>query len=94
MGMARLGIPAMVVTLGREGAVYCDRRTGERGYCPAVPAAVVDSSGAGDAFLSGVVVALSRGLPLGRAVEAGTRLAAAAIGTEGSTAPRTVNFLD
>lgn len=90
--MEKRGIPAMVVTVGKEGAVFCDRRTGEKGHCPACPATLVDSTGAGDAFLSGFVAARSRNYGIRQAVSAASRLAAAAIGCEESVAPRTEIF--
>ncbi|MGM9662797.1 MAG: carbohydrate kinase family protein [Oscillospiraceae bacterium] len=85
--MARLDIPAMVVTLGAEGAVFYDRRTGESGRCPTLASEVVDSSGAGDAFLAGLVAARGRGLSLEGAVRAASKLAAAALAQEESVAP-------
>jgi pseudouridine kinase len=69
------GIQSMVVTLGERGSVYCDARTGQRGYQPAFQTEVVDSSGAGDAFFSGTVMGLIKNLPLGEAVIYGSRIA-------------------
>ncbi len=46
-------IPKMVVTMGGEGAVYADQN-GESGVYPALKVDVVDTTGAGDAFFSGV----------------------------------------
>ncbi len=70
-----LGCRAIVVTMGARGAVYyeTDRMCG--GMVPAIPTELVDSTGAGDAFLSGMVMGLSRGMTLSRAVEVGTYLA-------------------
>jgi len=78
-GMERLQISSMVVTMGARGAVYADGRSQISGYIPAQTVDVVDCSGAGDAFFSGSVAALIRGLPLDRAVQCGTRLAALTI---------------
>ncbi len=86
--MAKLEIPAMVVTIGAEGAVYYDSRTGEKGRCPSVAKKLVDTSGAGDAFLAGFVAARSRGYGLERAVQAASRLAAEALAIEESVAPK------
>ena len=83
-GSAVAGIPAMVVTMGPHGAVYTDNRTGEFGYCPPMDVNVVDTTGAGDAFFSAAVAALTRGAPLSQAVQEGTRLAARTLEVEGS----------
>lgn len=66
---------AMVVTLGENGSIYYDSRTGEVGHQPVFPVNMVDSSGAGDAFFSGTVMGLVRGLSLGDSVIWGTRIA-------------------
>ncbi|MBR3504895.1 MAG: sugar kinase [Clostridia bacterium] len=73
------GIPSMIVTMGARGAIYYDSRTREIGACPAVPCRLIDSTGAGDAFLSGAVMALTRGLPLPVAARAGAKLASLVI---------------
>lgn len=82
-----MGMRSMVVTLGALGAVYYDGPTGESGFCPAQKVTMVDSTGAGDAFFSGVVAGLTRGLPLGRAVQGGTCLAALTIQSEEACCP-------
>ncbi len=84
--IAAVGCRAMVITMGEQGSVYYERDTGIGGIAPAIPTKLVDSTGAGDAFLSGVVMGLSRGLPLSRAVDAGTALASATIQTDESCA--------
>lgn len=93
-GVQRLGLRAAVVTMGPRGAVYCDGAGGECGFCPAQPAEMVDSTGAGDAFFAGTVMALSRGFALRRAVCVGTRLAAATIACAESSAPKLAGLLD
>ena len=85
-GSAVAGIPAMVVTMGDQGAVYVDNVTGEFGYCPPLPVDVVDTTGAGDAFFSAAVVALAGGAPLSQAVQEGTHLAAQTLTVAGSCA--------
>ena len=86
------GIPSMVVTMGPRGSVYYDSRTREAGVCPAVPCRLIDSTGAGDAFLSGVVMALTRGLPLPVAVRAGAKLASLVIQRVENACPPVPNF--
>ncbi len=92
--IGEIGCRAMVITMGERGAVYyeCDKQCG--GIVPAIPTNLVDSTGAGDAFLSGTVMGLSRGLPLSRAVEAGTALASATIQTDESCASPDAHFWD
>lgn len=70
------GLRQFVVTLGENGSVFYDSRTKETGYQPVFPVTMVDSSGAGDAFFSGTVMGLVRGLALSEAVICGTKVAA------------------
>ncbi len=88
------GIPAMVLTMGPDGAVYVDHRTGEFGRCPAVSVNMIDSTGAGDAFFSGAVAALARKLPLSQAVRVGAQLAARTLQVAGSCCPDARELLD
>lgn len=90
--IAAVGCRAMVITMGEQGAVYYECDTGIGGIAPAIPTKTVDSTGAGDAFLSGVVMGLSRGMPLSRAVDAGTALASATIQTDESCAAPDAHF--
>lgn len=71
----RTGLVSIVVTLGEKGAVYYDSRSGRAGHQPVFPVRMIDSSGAGDAFFSGTVMGLVRGLPLEEAVICGTKVA-------------------
>ena len=80
-------IPAMVVTMGGEGAVYADIN-GTSGFCPAQKVQVKDTTGAGDAFCAGVSAGLTYGKTLAEAVEIGTRLAASVITSSENVCPR------
>ena len=88
------GVRSMAVTLGSAGAVFFDGETGDSGHCPALPAEMVDSTGAGDAFFAGAVMALSRGFSLRRAVQVGTRLAARTIACGESSCPKVEGLFD
>jgi pseudouridine kinase len=90
--ISEVGCRAMVITMGDRGSVYYEQDTGIGGITPAIPTKLVDSTGAGDAFLSGMVMGLSRGLALSRAAEAGTALASATIQTEESCAAPDAHF--
>jgi len=57
--------PLAVVTRGEHGSTIYDQRKGQVHEVPAAPATeVVDPTGAGDAYLGGLVFGLARGLPL------------------------------
>ena len=80
-------IPAMVVTLGADGAVWADRN-GHYGSCPAQQVPVADTTGAGDAFFSGVAAGLTYGKPLEEACCIGVRLASSVICSLENTCPQ------
>lgn len=81
-GMEKERIQRMVVTMGSQGAVYADLRTGEQGIVPVLPVTVTDTTGAGDAFFAGVSVGLSCKKTLQHACEIGTKLSASVITTK------------
>ena len=85
--LIRSGIPRMVVTLGEDGAVYAEIG-GKSGFCPAQHVDVIDTTGAGDAFFSGVTIGLTYGRSLAEACEIGTRLASSVISVKESVCPR------
>ena len=85
--VVRAEIPAMVVTMGAEGAVYADH-AGNSGVCPARNVQVKDTTGAGDAFCAGVVSSLTYGKTLAEAVEVGSILAASVITSSENVCPR------
>ena len=74
------GASLAVCTLGAEGAVAIDA-DGTEHRVPAVHAHVVDTNGAGDAFLAGVLDARLEGLDLPTALAAGARTASLVLGT-------------
>ena len=80
-------IPAMIVTMGADGAVYANLH-GESGYCPARKLEVKDTTGAGDAFFAGTVIGLTYGKTLADACEIGSRLAASVICITENVCPR------
>ena len=80
-------IPRMVVTMGVDGAVYAEYN-GDSGICWSKRVEVVDTTGAGDAFFSGIAIGLTYGKTLAEACEIGTRLAASVIITRENVCPR------
>lgn len=85
--IVRANIPSMVVTMGGQGAVYADL-AGNRGTCPAKNVIVKDTTGAGDAFCSGVVIGLTYGKSMAEAIEIGSALAASVIVSSDNVCPR------
>lgn len=83
--VAGKGLNGMVITLGGDGCVYYDARSGTAGHQPAFPVTVIDTAGAGDAFFSGTVMGLMRGLPLKAAVVCGTKVASWTIQSDENT---------
>ena len=85
--VVRARIPSMVVTMGERGAVYADC-SGSKGVCPARNVQVKDTTGAGDAFCSGVAMGLTYGKELPEAIEIGSQLAASVITSSENVCPR------
>ena len=81
------GIEKMVVTMGEKGAVYTEIN-GESGICPARKVEVRDTTGAGDAFFSGVTIGLTYGKSLKEACEIGAIIAASVITSTENVCPR------
>ena len=80
-------IPAMIVTLGADGAIWADCH-GRFGACPAQQVPVADTTGAGDAFFAGVAAGLTYGKDLAEACAIGVRLASSVICSLENTCPR------
>jgi ribokinase len=78
------GPGAVVVTLGDRGALVLDGTTAE--HVPAVPVQAVDPTGAGDAFIGALGVALASGLSLQTAVRRANAVAALSVTRLGSQA--------
>jgi sugar/nucleoside kinase (ribokinase family) len=69
----------VVCTLGAEGAIALDSRGWHR--VAAVPMEVIDTNGAGDAFLAGFLAATRKGVDVQGCLESGAGQAARALGT-------------
>lgn len=80
-------INSMVVTMGAQGAVYADIH-GDKGICPAKNVIVKDTTGAGDAFFSGVAIGRTYGKTLRESCEIGSRLSASVICNTENVCPR------
>jgi ribokinase len=80
--LVSLGPASVVVTVGADGAVFAEG--GNAGHVPAPEAEVVDTTGAGDAFVGALAVRVSRGDTLEEAVAYAARAGAAAVTREGA----------
>ncbi|MDN3351627.1 sugar kinase [Actinomadura sp. DC4] len=79
-----LGAAAAAVTRGPDG-VHVATRTGRRQVPPFPASAVVDATGAGDAFAGVLTARLARGVPLTEAVRAGCAAASVSLSGQGGT---------
>lgn len=79
-------IPHIALTNGKDGAD--EFRQGRHLHQPSVATKIVDTTGAGDAFLAGYVSVIARGEKVdGEALLVGSKWSAAAIATESSIPP-------
>ena len=76
-GMQDRKIPTMVVTMDKDGAVFAGEK--EEGYCPAKKVKIIDSTGAGDAYFTGVSVGFINGMRMADACRIGTEMASVVI---------------
>lgn len=78
------GVKTCIVTLGDRGAIMID--AGGLRHAPACPVHAVDSTAAGDAFIGGFAVALSRGHSLDESLRWGCAAGALAVTRPGAQA--------
>ncbi len=72
--LLEMGVGDVVATVGSKGAVHIDG-SGSTSY-PSLLVDAVDSTGAGDAFNAGLVVAMSRGQSMADSIQLGNRAGA------------------
>lgn len=84
--MIERGVERVVVTMGAEGIVYAD----ESQTCnmPAIPARIVDTTGAGDALGAAFVMSILEQRPLDEALARGLRAAAFTVSSDESVSER------
>lgn len=81
-GLVAQGVPSVVLTLGGRGAIVATRAG--RVHVPAPRVPVVDTTGAGDAFVGALARLLADGRDLVAATEVAVRAGAFAVGREGA----------
>jgi len=80
--LVSLGPASAVVTVGADGAVFSEGS--DAGHVPAPEVEVVDTTGAGDAFVGALAVRLARGGSLEEAAAYAARAGSAAVTREGA----------
>ena len=85
------GVAHVYITLGSEG-VYC-RNAAEEWLFPALPGEVVNTTGAGDAFLAGVVYAHAKGIDFPKTAQYGLMAARATLMSPKAVNPEIANIL-
>lgn len=76
------GINEVIVTLGKDGAIYFNKEE-ERKF-RAYKVEAVDTTGAGDSFIAGLAVELSKGKDIFSAIEFGSKVAAITVTRNGA----------
>lgn len=79
------GFDRVVASLGEQGAILATPDT--ELHAPALDVAVVDTVGAGDSLLAGVLSALDRGLPDALALQSGVAVASRVVSVPGTDNP-------
>lgn len=82
--ISELGIPTVIITMGKKGVFLYTEGTCE--FIPAFHVKAIDTTGAGDAFNGGLAYSLAKGNPLSKAVRYANAVAALCV-TKWGTAP-------
>jgi pseudouridine kinase len=89
--LLNLGVAHVYITLGSEG-VYC-RNAAEEWLYPILPGEIVNTTGAGDAFLAGVVYAHAKGIEFPQTAQYGLMAARATLMSPKAVNPDIANIL-
>ena len=81
-----MGVRNVVLSLGKDGACWCDVM-GNLGYKPVGAVQIVNTNGAGDAMMAGLVQAHLAGKPLDQAVQWASACARITLGSALANAP-------
>jgi pseudouridine kinase len=89
--LLNLGVAHVYITLGSEG-VYC-RNAAEEWLFPSLPGEIVNTTGAGDAFLAGVIYAHIKGIDFPQTAQYGLMAARATLMSSKAVNPEIANIL-
>lgn len=81
----KLGVESVIITLGEEGVYYASQD--DTGHLLPYEVDIVDVTGAGDAFASGVIYGMMNGKPLALSCQFGLAASALTLMTEHSVSP-------
>ena len=90
--LTAMGVEQVYITMGSDG-VYCSDGTRQEHY-KAIPTRVINTTGAGDAFIAGVAHAQMRQVPFPDCVHTGMRAAHATLLSLQTVNPNVSDFLD
>ena len=89
--LLNLGVAHVYITLGPDG-VYC-RNAAEEWLYPILPGEIVNTTGAGDAFLAGVIYAHIKGIDFPQTAQYGLMAARATLMSSKAVNPEIANIL-
>ena len=89
--LLNMGVAHVYITMSGEG-VYC-RNAAEEWLFPSLPGDIVNTTGAGDAFLAGVVYAHAKGIPFPQTAQYGLMAARATLMSTKAVNPGIANIL-
>ena len=95
--LLRTGVQHVFVTHGSRGVDYATLQADgqvSRIHRPALTVDVVNTTGAGDAFVAGMVHGWLHGLPIGQVIDKGQQAACAALMTMKTVNPEIMNYLN
>ena len=78
----RFGESEIIMTMGKEGAMYCGK--GERHYVPAKAVEAVDTTAAGDTFIGYYIASREKGFIVPEALEYATKASAITVSRKGA----------
>jgi ribokinase len=80
----QLDVQDVIVTLGADGCRWFDNQMGRVHEHAAIPADVVDTTGAGDTFTGYILAGLDRGMPMEQAIRLASQAASIMVSRQGT----------
>ena len=80
----QLDVQDVIITLGADGCRWFDNQMGRVHEHAAIPADVVDTTGAGDTFTGYILAGLDRGMPMEQAIRLASQAASIMVSRQGT----------